>query len=208
MTKLYLQSGASDGVWFGDERVLRLTAGAGLTVASATTGTGPLSDGALGWQTAGTALVWLTPPLDAVTIPAGTVVRFNFWQEESNVLANAGAECYVGRNDNAGAAIADLAAWSRFGTEMPVGTRTAQNWTTTSLSTSILAGERIAIYPAVIDAGGTMAPGHTCTFGFAGTSDSADGDSWIDIEGISITIQGESTSVIYMSNIAGRGAGW
>lgn len=136
----------------------------------------------------GNAYVWITKPLQAVTV-SGTVTA-NLWMSESNMSANCGAAFTVWQCENDGTFVNLILGCRPFvstasgttyekGTELPIGTRTAQNWTATPTSRTLTDGQRICI-AAGIGAVGTMGSGHTCDFSYAGTSAGADGDSWIE----------------------------
>jgi hypothetical protein len=133
-------------------------------------------------------LIWFSNPLDAVTI-SGTIT-VNLWMSESNMSANAGAEIAIGRADGAGVWIANVlgcfparttaaGTTSEFGTELPVTTRAAQNWTATPASTTLSAGDLLVFAVRANDAGGTMASGFTYNCGYSGGTAAADGDTWI-----------------------------
>lgn len=149
--------------------------GAGLTVATKDTST---FRGTMTRDTTGdVALAWWTQPLEAVTI-SGTVT-FNVWMAENNMSANVDAEVEIFRTNGAGELVSyENIVTSAKGTEVPVTTRAAQNWTAAPTSRTLSAGDRILIS---VYAGDTLAQasGFTCTLGFGATSAGVDGDSWI-----------------------------
>ena len=117
---------------------------------------------------------WFTPPLDAVTI-SGTIT-FNVWMSENNMSANVDAQFQVFRFSG-GADTATIISNAK-GTELPVTTRAAQNWTGSPTSTAIAAGDRLHIR---ILGGDTLAQASGFTFNgsWGATSGSVDGDSFI-----------------------------
>lgn len=172
-----------------DERDALLTAGASLATASTGTQLGPVGcDGTLFPVAVSQRLVWFSNPLDAVTI-SGTIT-VNLWMSENNMSANAGPEIAIARMDNAGLWVANIlgcvpvhnaSAGSTFekGTELPVTTRAAQNWTATPASTTLSSGDRLAFVVKGNDGGGTMAATFTFDLGFDGATGGADGDSFV-----------------------------
>lgn len=198
-TKLYPRSEASTVTApvtnlnsFIDERQLRLTAGSGLQSNDRATIAGPITCASARSIDSGTStyLGFWSEPLDAVTI-SGTIT-VNFWMSESNMSANAGAEVFICRCDNSGGWIENiLGCWGsgtigtsvgttpEFGTEMPVTTRAAQNWTATPASRTLSAGDRIFVAILANDGGGTMASTFTFDASYSGATPAADGDSWV-----------------------------
>ncbi len=166
-----------------------LLRGGGLNTETTNTVNGPVGCG--GTEVImGSGVCHITVPLAAVTI-SGTIT-LNLWMAESNMSANAGAEVGIMLLSNSGAFVSNILGCSgascstaaagttyEFGTELPVTTRAAQNWTATPASTAVSAGQRLGLFVKLNDGGGTMASGFNCTFGFAGPTAAADGDSWI-----------------------------
>lgn len=114
--------------------------------------------------------------VNAVTI-AGAITK-NFWMSESNMSANVGAQVIIDRCDGTGAFISTVQN-SEKGTELPVGTRAAQNWNTgTVTSTDFSDGDyiRVRVYGNDV---GTMASGHTFNCSSGGPTAAADGDSYV-----------------------------
>lgn len=166
------------------------TQGGGVNTDSrGTTASGTFCGSALFHRVGGTggAYVWVTVGLTAVTI-SGTITS-NLWMSESNMSANAGAGVGIWQCQNDGTFINLILGCRPFsgtstgttfekGTELPVGTRAAQNWTGTPTSRTLSNGDRICISTGV-GAVGTMAGGHTCDFGWDGATGGSDGDSFV-----------------------------
>src|SRR3989304_5814482 len=117
---------------------------------------------------------WLSEPLSAAFTISGTVT-LNFWMAESHMAANVGARCVINKV-NSLAQITQILDTSK-GTELPVTTRAAQNWTDTPTSTDFAKGDRllIQVYGTNI---GTMNSGHSFNISMRGSA-GADGDSWV-----------------------------
>jgi hypothetical protein len=159
-------------------RLGRLTRGAALTVGTTDTVAGPTS----GVQVTETVaadeeLAWFTPPLSAITI-SGTVT-FNVWMAENNMSANVCARVRVERCDRYGAVISTIVNAQNGTTEIPVTTRSAQNWTATPTSTTLADGDRLKITVWGDDAASNMGSGFTFTLGYNGATGAADGDSYV-----------------------------
>lgn len=158
-----------------DDKVLSLSRGAGLAASTTNTVAGPTAGVQVTVTAGGTAQEWYSNPLDAVTI-SGTIT-LNLWMAENNMSANVGAQVIIERCDGAGNVISTIVNTEK-GTEVPVTTRAAQNWTATPTSTALSAGDRLRVRVLGNDVG-TMASGFTFSFGYAGTSAAADGDSFV-----------------------------
>lgn len=142
---------------------------------TATTVLGPTTGVQL--KSAGTSLIWVTEPLDAVTI-SGTITA-NVWGLESSMNANAGFEVKVHRCSSLDGGKLALIADVEFGTEL--GTAAGvQNWTLAPTSTAIGSQERLGIEVFTNDAGGTMASGFTITLDADGSTGGVDGDTWVE----------------------------
>ena len=114
--------------------------------------------------------------VNAVTI-SGAITK-NFWMAESNMSANVGAQVIIDRCDSSGAFISTVHN-SEKGTELPVGTRAAQNWNTgTVTSTTFDDGDHIRVRVYGNDVG-TMASGFSFNMAVSGTTAAADGDSYV-----------------------------
>jgi len=155
--------------------LLSLTRYGGLSGAwFANTAAGPTAG--IQMQDGGTTNVsWWTKPLNSVTI-SGTVT-LNLWMAESSMSANVGAQVIIDRVGGSGTFISTILN-SEKGTELPVTTRAAQNWTGSPTSTTLSTGDRIRLRVLGNDIG-TMASGHTFTLSGGAASGGVDGDSWI-----------------------------
>ena len=134
-------------------------------------------------QTAGgTACIWVTEPLEAITISGA--INHNIWGAESNMSANFGACCRIDEFDPSGASVSTLVSTAAPGfadaVEYPVTTRAAMTWGATPTSTSIDAGNRLVLR---LMHGGIASPasGFTLTIGVGATSGGVDGDSFTTI---------------------------
>lgn len=181
-TKLYLTNTASDLSTGGEcLKVGVATKGAGLSTGTTDTITSAASVVQLTRDTTSdVAITWYTAPLNAVLIVAATVT-LNYWMAESNMSANVQACTLVSVVDAAGGLVASIIPTTGVpGSELPVTTRAAQNWTPGGSNQNVGQGQRIRIqiYGAPI---GTMASGFTFNAGWGGTTDAADGDTWVQV---------------------------
>lgn len=156
------------------------------------------------------ARYFISPPLDADVTISGTIT-FNLWMNESNMAANAGAQCIIERVDSQGAIVSTVVN-SEKGTELPVTTSAAQNWTATPTSTAFLKGDRIRIRVAANDGGGTMASGYVVEHDYNGPTAAANGDSYVTFtETFGFLTTDPTTTTIYptdtVSDIDPGGAG-
>lgn len=151
---------------------MNLVRDAGLGVAGANTVAGPTS----GVQIGSITRSWWTQPLSAVTI-SGTVT-LNVWMSETNMSANVGAQVTIDWYDNSGTSLKGTVLNSEKGTEVPVTTRAAQNWTAAPTSSALANGDRLRIRVWGNDVG-TMGSGFGFEFASGAPSAAADGDSWV-----------------------------
>ena len=172
-TQLFVRDEAAADLSADVDKLLELTRGAGSTGTNASTVTGPTA----GVQIGNTKRSWWYR-VDAVTI-SGTITK-NFWMSESNMSANVTAQVIIDRCDSTGAFISTVQN-SEFGTELPVTTRAAQNWTTgTVTSTNFATGDYIRVQIYGNDATATtMASGFTFEAFYGGPTAAADGDSYV-----------------------------
>lgn len=195
-TTIYLTNNASD-VTAGGGGVEEVEARVAVRGASVGTGTTDTTVAGFGLPltrdtTSDIELWWYTPPLNAVTI-SGTLT-VNFWMSESNMAANVSAAVGVARCGPTGTFIEGITNETGTGTgvELPIGTRAAQNWTTSPATVSLAAGDRIRI-KMIGDGVVAMAGGQTFNGSFGATSASVDGDSWVQFTE-TITEQSGATS--------------
>lgn len=123
----------------------------------------------------GVPISWWSNPLNAVTI-AGTVT-LNVWMAESDMTANVGAQIIIDRVDGSGAFISTILNTEK-GTEIPLTTRAAQNWTAAPTSTALVAGDRLRVRVLGNDVG-TMASGSSFNSQTGAASAGVDGDSFV-----------------------------
>jgi hypothetical protein len=178
--KVYLTSAASS-VTFGTDSTLEAPLVPGLgavpAVATVNTAAGPTAPIQFTASAGGTALTWVSVPLQAVTLSGN--VNFNLWAAEANNSANAGITAEVLHLDYAGNVLGTIASAVVPATELNGGAPVAMTWTVIPVSTSILTGERVAIRVYIDDAGGAMAGGKTATLDYDRSTASVDGDSWV-----------------------------
>lgn len=152
----------------GDKH-LKTVRGAGVTQESITlSSSGNHILGANSWQYR----------VNAVTI-SGTI-SINWWGNESAMTANAKFAVRISRYDSAGAFVSDVVADSNaaHGDDVEASTtNSAHTWTITPTSTAFSAGDYIRVMWHA-DAAGTMGTG-SLVLRYAGTSASADGDSFV-----------------------------
>ncbi|HEY3413278.1 MAG TPA: hypothetical protein VGM51_09520 [Armatimonadota bacterium] len=172
-TPVYLTDSASDiNPGAETELATAFTRGAGVQSATCTTTSGGTL---IQLAKSGTAVTWLTGPLNAVTI-AGTIT-FNCWAQESSNSANSTIKIKIERTNAAGA-VQSVILDAAYGSELPTNNNTAKSWTGTPTSTGILAGERIKITIKCVNSG-TMGAGYTVTGYYAGTTAAASGDTYV-----------------------------
>jgi len=151
--------------------------GTGVDTSSTDTVTGPTSGVQCKIRASQTSPIsWWSNTLTGVTI-SGTIT-FNIWGAENSMSANSGLQVIIDRCDGAGAFISQIIN-SEQGVELPLTTRAVQNWTGSPTSTTLSTGDRLRVRVYGNDAGGTMASGFRTIISFAGTTDAADGDSFI-----------------------------
>ncbi len=174
-TQLFLKDAlfSDDSESSDQDLALSTTRGSGAVATNTATSTGPTSGIQVGIATPRSW--WYR--VNAVTI-SGAITK-NLWMSESNMSANVGAQVIIDRHDSALAFVSTVANHER-GTELIVGTSTAENWNTgTVTSTSFNAGDYIRVRVYGNDGGGTMASGFTFNFNYNGTTGGADGDSFV-----------------------------
>lgn len=173
---VYLRDAASDidpGAEL--EKLASPTRGAAAVSKVTNTAAGPTAGVQVTNGAGGTAIAWLSAPLDAVTI-AGTVT-FNVRMAESAAQANTGAQVKIERCNGAGVVQSTIVN-SEQGTELTTS-ESARNWTATPTSTALSAGDRIKITVLGNDAGGNMGSGRTFTLWYDGPTAGASGDSYV-----------------------------
>jgi hypothetical protein len=183
-TTVYLGDAVSSVNPGGDDE-LRLNRARGATVATyakdtmAGRVTPPSAATQLTKVSGGTAIVWYTDPLDAVTISGN--ITFNLWASENHQQANAGLVAELLRASASGAiqsvisAVAVNPPTGELGTTLGV-----QNWTATPAPTELANGERLALRLYIDDANATttMGAGRIVTLTLDGPTAGASGDSW------------------------------
>lgn len=179
------------------------SAGASLATGSAVTVDGPTSGLELSADAAPVAkLEWISDPLSADFTIDGTIT-FNVWMAESNMAANAGAQVVIEKIDGATGGLTTIAN-SEKGTELPVTTRAAQNWTLDPSAVACKRGDRLRIRVAANDGGGTMNVGHPFTIGYNGGTGGSDGDSWVQFtEDLTFESLAASGSTYYLREVEG-----
>lgn len=141
------------------------------------TETGPSSGIQVTASAGGTALAWITEPLDGTDLTAAAWV-LHLWAKESNVLANAALrfQVFAYTQAEAGAALLD----NNVGTELGT-TATDMAITTAVASATTLADGNRLVFKVLIDdvLAGSMAAGYTATLSYNGLYPRAEGDSYI-----------------------------
>jgi len=122
-------------------------------------------------------VVWLSKPLNAVTISGSLTV--NLRALESSMAANQQSGIWIRRYTNAGDPTTDYIIDETLPSGVEMGTaEAAQNWSATPFSTAIPAGDRIGCNVFAIEIG-VGVTGHTHTLFFDGPTAGASGDSFI-----------------------------
>lgn len=146
-----------------------------LVRAITSTEAGP-SSGVQATRTAGgTALAWITDPLNAVALTAAAWT-LHLWAHESNLAANAAVRVQVFQwtNAEAGTALLD----HNPGTELTAATKDQALTSGAATATALADGDRLVI-KVLFDDAVTMVTGYTCTLSFNGQSPRAEGDSYL-----------------------------
>jgi hypothetical protein len=182
----------------GVKKVLGFTRGSGATTATDNTisslATIPISGGGL-YQQAGagatsssqigsggnltliaTSLVWITEPLNAVTV-AGTIT-VNSRAFESAAAANYGAHAVVGYIKVS--PLRNNVVFGFGGNTTELGTaEAATSISITPTSTALAAGDMLYVVLGYASAGGTSSSGRTASVVYAGTAGGASGDTFV-----------------------------
>ena len=118
--------------------------------------------------------LFVSDPIDADVTISGTVT-FNLRMSETNMAANAGAQCIVYwlKADGTLALIIN----SEQGTELSTS-EAARNWTATPTSSAMKKGDRLVVILAANDVG-TMASGYFVDCWYNGTAAGASGDAYV-----------------------------
>ena len=127
----------------------------------------------------GTAIVWYSDPLDAVTISGN--VTFNFWAMESAVQANTGLQVELLRASASGAIQSVITAVAADPPTGELSTSLArENWTAVPVPTALANGDRLALRLYIDDGTAltTMGTGRTVTMTIDGPTAGVSGDSW------------------------------
>lgn len=146
------------------------------------------------------------PIATAITI-SGTVT-FNIWAQEANMSANATLLVALMKLDRFGTLT--LISEHSFGTELVIGVSTVCNWTAAPTSTDFEVGDHICAVIGFTDATSlTMGAGFNLTLSKAGTTDAADGDTWIQFtENISFIPEGRpGGTVLHLTDRDETGVG-
>lgn len=178
-----------------DPKALLTAADSSMSTSTVSTVAGPTSglemiDGSL-------PIEWLSEPFAADVTISGTIT-LNVWMSENNMSANVGAQVIIERLDSIGAIVSTIAN-TESGVELPVTTRSAQNWTVTATSTNMLRGDRVRVRVLGNDVG-TMASGFNFNFSYGGPTAAADGDSWVQFnENITFETADPTGSTLYLT---------
>lgn len=174
-TRIWLTDEDSDLVGYKHAKIGTRSDCASLVQAVTATATGPTSIQATR-SSGGTALAWITDPLDGPKINAASwTVRV--WASESAVAANVGLHLDVYRYDVAEAGSA-LLSYSGT-TELSTSARDVNLTTGVATATQFNDGDRLVFKLSIVDAGGTMASGNTATIAYNGAIGRAEGDSYL-----------------------------
>ena len=157
----------------------------------------------------GTALEWISNPVTADVTISGTITA-NIWAQESSMNANTAinvvidilrASTFGADNSNEIVNIVKSTRTTELGFS---GANTVQNFTTGMTSgaytgQTLQKGDRLRIRIFGDDAG-TMGGGFTFTVGVAGTTNGADGDSWVEFtETFALSDLSVSGSTLYLT---------
>lgn len=173
-TNIYLTDEASDIAGYRRASLGRRSDACSLVRAVTNTAAGPSSGIQVTRTAGGTALAWLTDPLNGLALTAATWT-LHAWAKESNAAANAALRWQVLRWTVAeGSTVLD----DNQGTEL--GLTTADSNLTSGAATAITLtdGDRLVIKVLVDDAG-TLATGYTVTLAYNGQHPRAEGDSYL-----------------------------
>ena len=138
------------------------------------TAAGPTSGIQVTRTSGGTALAWVTDPLDGTDLTAAAWT-FHVWSKESSLAANAAlrfqvipwtvAEQTAALDDNNG-------------TELTATSADYNRTTGNATATPLADGDRL-VFKVLVDDAGTLVTGHTVTVSYGGQHPRAEGDSYI-----------------------------
>lgn len=148
----------------GTGLVAPVGAGAGITLAAATT----VESGA----TIGANRVWLSDPINAVTISSGIAVTLRALESAAQANYGCGIKIYRVSGGSVTSVIAAGSSVSEAGTS-----ETVLSMTLTPTSTAMSAGDQILVFWFYVSAGGTSTSGRTASVLYNGVSSGATGDS-------------------------------
>lgn len=175
-TRLYMHFAAGSNIPAGiDDREMNTSKDSGLNSGNRASVAGPTSG--IYVQLSG-AKTYYNYQIDRELTVSGTVT-FNVWASENNSSANGTVQCTVERYNAAGTFVSTVAD-SEFGPELGTS-RAAKNWSASPTSTTFAAGDWLTVSWAFNDATAlTMATGFTFSYAYGGTTDNADGDTWVE----------------------------
>lgn len=172
----------STGSWVAG--ALSTSKGSGVTTSSRSTVAGPTAGiewpGGSNFSASSAVACWISEPLDADVTISGTIT-VNIWAAESNMAANVALNCDVYKLP-ADSDTVVLIVGSARNVEVAVTTRAVNNFTLTPTSTACNKGDRLMIVPWMDDSTASMGAGETCNIGYGGTTDGADGDSYVQFD--------------------------
>ncbi len=155
-TKFYLRNDAADVDLTAQlDKALSVTAGASQQDKTTSTVAGPTAGVQVTDGAGGTAIVWWTVPLNAVTISGA--INMRAYGRQTLASANVGPQYRIFRCDGSGAEISEILnseAGSEFSTIFG-----AKDWSASPTSTTLANGDRIKVVLYGNDAGGNMANG-------------------------------------------------
>lgn len=205
MARLYLSNEDSDITGYKIAYVNTRRPSSTATATAVTNTTSGGSDIQMTATAGGTALAWITKPFASNVIITSAMV-LNAWARESAAAANATlsfglfeyttSEQAVFWSPTAGAA--ELSGTNGVNARSVIVT-------TAGTTTTIDAGNRLVI-KMYVEYVGTMGAGQTVTMGFDGTTEGADGDTFIDIcEAIRVNEQQANSGTIPVAPGLGTG---
>lgn len=183
-----------------EPQALGTSRGSGVTAGSRTAVAGPTPG--LEFQ-ATAALVWYSPPIDADVTISGSIT-WNLWASETAMTLNGAINGRLEVIDGATGVITLIDQTARVA-EVNLTTRAVNNFAETpAAGVACKRGDRLRVRIFIDDAG-TMNSGGTFSFGYNGTTATADGDSYFTLTETLSFASAPSGTTIYPTNTAATG---